>query len=273
MHHEQSAFTIEKVKDRNNNIIKVAKQMERKYSLFVNDMLINWIAVKKLGIVADCEIYCGPKYIIFVQKLWQKDILCYLIDYKIAIKHNTDATENIFTNIHENVALFMKIICPKLKTVHDKSIIFVDIKPGNMVMDYEEKTNKLIDAGIIDFECLRKTKNNCRNDAVGTRYYQAPEVNAHGYKLTTKYDIFGLGLTVLEMMTTKHPLDKRGKYVKGNPIKKQEIDDVMNECELLKEEKHQQLKDLLNKMLSISLEDRYDINQVMNHSWYTKYCN
>ena len=264
-------FVIEKIKDRNDeNIVKVAKQAKRdKQSDFCDELLIKWIVMKKLGILEDCELYSDDKSVILVQKFWKTDLYRY-----IYFCEHSKTNENMFTNIEENVALFMKTICPKLKKIHDQGLVYTDMKPLNLVMDYDEKTNKPIRFGIIDFELLTET-NDSFHLRGGTTHYRAPESirywREEGYRFTTKYDIFGLGISLLEMITYQNPIDNR-KEETDSAIKQTETAIIIYGSRLLQMEQNKEFKDLLYQMLKGDVDERYDINQVMNHPWYKKYC-
>ena len=225
--------------------------------------------MRDLGVLTDCEIFSDPDFVIIVQRKWKMDIFDYIG------KHSRP--KNLFRNIEENVALFMKTICPKLKIMHDNGIIFSDIKPGNLVMEYDEKTNKAIEFGMIDWESVKKLDDECKMRHIGSYYYKPPEGVAFDevFKLTTKYDVYCLGLSLLEMITLEHPLDLRpdeDDKNKKEPIKQDEIDFIMRYSQTLKKERNLQFKDLLLKMTCTSLDDRYDLKQVMDHPWYKQYC-
>ena len=258
--------------------MKVSKHQTLKdleINLSIRNSLRNWIAMRELGVL-DCEIYYGYNNAIMVQKLWQTDIYNYI--RKKREEDDMKMNENLFTNIDENIALFMKTVCPQLKKIHDAGLLHDDIKPGNFVMDLDKEKNKPVAFGIIDFDNARWPREH-EEYIVGTKYYAPPEAIGRqegGYRLTTKYDIWGLGLSLIEMITFKHPIAERGALgvnYKTVPIEQKEIDDILDESDVLNEDKNKEFKDLLKNMTNTSLDDRFDIDQVMNHSWYKIFCN
>ena len=51
--------------------------------------------------------------VIMVNKLWQTDIKQYILRLKFPKEDDSKSIENVFTNIEDNVSLFMRTICPK----------------------------------------------------------------------------------------------------------------------------------------------------------------
>ena len=93
----------------------------------------------------------------------------------------------------------------------------------------------------------------------------------------TKYDKLSLRIVLLFLNTLDHPFEHREDYYDHKPddvlpLNQNELDIFIDKWEILNEEKHKEFKDLLKKMTAVSLDKRYDINQVMNHCWYKKYC-
>ena len=260
--------------------MKVAKQKytENIYSsdrVYCDALLIKWVVMKKLGILEHCEIYDNALNVALVQKLYQIDLWNYISPFKYS---EEEKKEEIFKNIEENVALLMATLCPKLKILHDNSIIYGDLKLGNIVMDFDRERKKVIEFGMIDFEFIKEPDDNFTYD-FGTPFYRAPEMYQYetGFVLSTKYDVFSLGMALIFVISLEHPFEYREDYhyyspEDVQPLNQSEIDMFIDKWDILNEEKHKGFKDLLKKMTAVSLDDRYDINQVMNHAWYKKYC-
>ena len=259
-------WRVEKVKDIDDTI-KVAKYATVTHFMLrqarIDFVLRRWIAMRKLGILTDCELYADMTHVALVQKLWPRDC-----DFE------TNEV-NPFTNIEENVALLMKTICPKLKIIHDTGFVHCDIKPRNILMDFDGQSKRPVAFQLIDFESIHDL-NTGKKVIIGTALYEAPEVHDTEFRLTTKYDIFSLGVSLIKMITMKHPIGQRDGFPRNydqGPIQSKEIIDILDKCKLLNEDKHREFKELLKNMTNTILEERYDIDQVINHNWYKTHCN
>ncbi len=94
-------------------------------------------------------------------------------------------------------------ICAGLAAAHDRGIIHRDLKPQNIMM------NKRGEVVIMDFGLAaiadQLTGAEARN---GTPAYMAPE-QLKGAEVTTRSDIFALGLVLYELFTGKRPYDAK----------------------------------------------------------------
>lgn len=147
-------------------------------------------------------------------------------------------SENVFTNIEENVSLFMKTIYPKLKIMHDAGLAHRDIKASNFVMDLDEGKSIPVVFDMIDFDQCGEPSDHTKR-IVGTSMYAPPAAVAceEGFKLTAKYDIFGLGISLIEMITFKHPIKERDGYPRNydnnTQVQEHEVDDNLDEFLLI----------------------------------------
>lgn len=84
-------------------------------------------------------------------------------------------------------------VCEVFEFIHNKNIIHRDIKPNNILIDYNGKI-KVSDFGIA-------------NTHGGTTLYLAPEVYSAEYisSKDPRIDIYALGITLLEMLTGQNP--------------------------------------------------------------------
>ena len=138
-----------------------------------------------------------------VDIIYEKDKLFIVLDYIDGTSLNTFLEQSI-TIAEERLLSWAKDLCNVLNYLHNQenSIIFRDMKPGNIMLTREGKI-KLIDFGI-----ARQYKEESTVDTVviGTRGYAAPE--QYGNKQTdARTDIYSLGVTLYHLATGKGPND------------------------------------------------------------------
>jgi len=89
-------------------------------------------------------------------------------------------------------------ICEALQHAHDKGILHRDLKPGNVLID-ENNRAKLFDFGLAKLLDSQSTQLTQSGWIVGTPNYMSPE-QARGQSVTTASDIFSMGSLFFEML-------------------------------------------------------------------------
>ena len=105
-------------------------------------------------------------------------------------------------------------LCDVLQYLHDHNIIYRDMKPANVMLTIPDGNIKVIDFGI-----AREYKSYAKEDtqSLGTEGYAAPEQYEGRGQTDARTDIYGLGVTLFQLLTDinpagyKEPLDIR-KY-------------------------------------------------------------
>src|SRR5262249_55654629 len=108
----------------------------------------------------------------------------------------------------EEVVNVGRQVCAALQHAHEKGIIHRDLKPSNL-MRLEDGTIKLTDFGIAkDIDVTALTGANC---TVGTAAYMSPE-QCRGVpdEITTKSDLYSLGVVLFELLTGRKPFIAEG---------------------------------------------------------------
>ena len=269
-----------------------------------DDIISRWIVMNKLGIIEECEIFDdfrpSKKYqnnddddnklcdhdsnnnininfgkVILVQKLWKSDLKEYIETHQ-TIHHNL-----FLFSTTESIAQFMHEIVPKIKLIHDNGLILGDINDENFVVDYEYDDIDMTEFksfGIIDFNKVNEI--GVYIDKIfGTPGYIAPEIRENKkIKITTKMDIFSLGMTLLTLIYGYHPyhdfidveIFKEGGDRLQAIITQKLLDEILEE--IFEFRNTFALKHLLRNMVKYKPEDRYDINDIIHHEWYQQYC-
>jgi len=158
----------------------------------------------------------------------------------------------------------IKQICTGLQYLHSKGVIHRDLKPENILYhtkDYEGLL-KIMDFGLAkaleDEDGVMKT-------TCGTLHYVAPEVLL-GHPYGKEVDLWSLGVVMFVLLAGYLPFyaEKKkhtyklivsGDYDFDDPV----WEPISNEA-----------KDLINKLLVITPNKRYTLEQVMAHPWIAR---
>ena len=117
-------------------------------------------------------------------------------------------------------------ICAGLDHAHRQGIVHRDIKPDNIILN-REGVPKIADFGIAKIlrETLQGAALTVDSDLIGTPSYMAPEQVAAPLEIDGRVDIFGLGVTLYEMLTGKRPVVTRS----GSPLRVAPVDPRVDE--------------------------------------------
>lgn len=132
-----------------------------------------------------------------------------------------------------DLRLYLYEILRTLDYTHSMGIMHRDIKPGNIRIDHEKRTVRVIDWGLADFY-MPKKENNVR---VASRYYKAPELLLEHKYYHYAVDVWGFGALMAGWVFKKEPffhgshnLDQLHKIVKT--LGSQELSDYVEKFAL-----------------------------------------
>jgi len=102
-------------------------------------------------------------------------------------------------------------LCAGLAAAHERKVLHRDLKPANVLIDGRGRAH-LVDFGLADLTDGRRAA----PEIAGTPGYMAPEQLA-GREVTTRTDVYALGLVLYEMFTGKRALTIDGAFLGGRP--------------------------------------------------------
>ena len=240
-----------------------------------------------------------PKYFLSVIKYGMGSIHQENINYSemsiseyISTMNDDKLTGNIFYKIEEiakNGELFnyiyelgkgfseqisAKIFSTLIKTVkilHENNIIHGDIKPENILIG-NDFSLKLIDFGFS--RKINKNNNNIIYNTEGTETYSSPEITKAGNSGYDgiKSDIFSLGVLLFVITIGRFPFnlsqysDKKYRLIMTKKYDKYWA--AYEKYNLSKE-----FKDLMNHLVCFNPNERFSIDEILEHSWIKKNVN
>ena len=154
------------------------------------------------------------------------------------------------------VFIFVKQILEGLAYLHNQGIIHRDIKGANLLLT-KNGIVKLADFGY----SILNDKNKV-NSIVGTACFMAPEVIEQKGNISPKCDIWSLGCTIIQLLTTKPP------YYEFEPMAAM-FRIVTDDCPPIPTGISDFLKDFLLKCFTKEPLKRPNAKDLLNHPWIT----
>ena len=147
-------------------------------------------------------------------------------------------------------------IASGLNAAHEKGVIHRDIKPGNVMLDTNDRA-RIVDFGLARFAGQAKITKT--GDTMGTVAYMSPE-QAKGEAVTHQADIWSFGVVLFEMLTGELPFHADTMHAM--------LYAVINEQPIplagLRPDIPAPLEEIVNRALSRDLHSRYqDFHEVI----------
>lgn len=156
-------------------------------------------------------------------------------------------------NTREKIEVFIKIV-ELISMMHRKSLIHGDIKPDNIMVNYNKVSPRPI---LVDFGFSKNTRvrssistyNSVRQDDI----YSSPRQKECAMNRDFKDDIYSLGLTLHTLVTGKEKILFKGEVdvlYKFDPaeILENEIREIFLKCTEQKEQKYEVIQELIDDL-------------------------
>ncbi|VAI53395.1 unnamed protein product [Triticum turgidum subsp. durum] len=149
--------------------------------------------VRFLGYCADTQGNMGS----YIGKMVMADVQQRLLCFEYLPKGSLDdyITDSFGEFEWRKCYQVIKGICEGLNYLHQNNIMHLDLKPGNILLD-EDVMPKITDFGLS--RCFEEGQTRVITENVGG---MAPEF--HTGEITHKFDLYSLGVIVMEMLTGK----------------------------------------------------------------------
>lgn len=154
-----------------------------------------------------------------------------------------------------------------LRYMHSKNILYRDLKPENIMVDRNGYL-KLIDFG---FSTITKSGKHTDTRVCGTPEYIPPEViQGNGY--CRKSEWWALGCLIYELLVGIQPFAVSTQETGFSSDERKELYYLITNSTPNFSSKYLTLtcKDLLSKLLQKDPDARPDIDEIMNHPWFSK---
>lgn len=145
---------------------------------------------------------------------------------------------------------YIKQVASALDYAHTKQLVHRDVKPSNVLLD-NARNAFLADFGLVKIE--EATTDLTGSAIVGTPHYMAPELILQEGPPTPAIDIYSLGVTVFELLTTTHP------YSGDTPLQvvMQHVNEPVPDLSTRRQDLSSDVSDVVAKAMAKYPEERY----------------
>ena len=192
--------------------------------------------------IYDIDDYKGKPYIVmeYVESKSLKDLLL---------------TRGTFSTLEACDIVYQ--LADALMHAHEHGVVHRDIKPQNVMMQYDGGI-KLLDFGIAT---ITDAPNITQKDmVVGSVHYMAPEV-LKGKGASPKSDIYALGITFYELLAGKQP------FTDSSPVNiaMKQIEEPLPSIRKIRNDVSSKIEKIINKACQKNPENRYQSMKAIKH--------
>lgn len=192
--------------------------------------------------IYDIDEYGGKPYIVmeYIESKSLKDLLL---------------TRGVFSPLEACDIIYQ--LADALMHAHEHGVIHRDIKPQNVMMQYDGGI-KLLDFGIAT---INDAPNITQKDmVVGSVHYMAPEV-LKGKGATPRSDVYSLGITFFELLTGKQP------FTDSEPVNiaMRQIEEPLPSIRKIRSDVSGKIEKIINKACQKDPNSRYQSMKAFKH--------
>jgi serine/threonine protein kinase len=160
---------------------------------------------------------------------------------------------------------YMAQLMNGLQYVHSQGVLHRDLKLENLLLNFDRSVLAITDFGLSNFWQPGVQL----NTFCGSPEYAAPELFAKD-AYDTKIDVWSSGVVLFGMLTARLPFDAEGKG-------KEHMKELVRQIKASLTYKHlkklsgtsKELRSLLSRMLSVDVELRISVPEILEDSWIT----
>lgn len=138
-----------------------------------------------------------------------------------------------------------------LRDIHTQGIIHRDIKPSNLFLSSDD----IAMIGDLGIAKMRKSSEETQS-MFGTVGYAAPELFASEHEATIQSDIFSMGISFYEMLTTRHPCNENGSFYLSRETVQRLLSGQFYSLSDLRPDLPENLVQIIYQMIAINPQER-----------------
>ncbi|KAE8349828.1 kinase-like domain-containing protein [Aspergillus coremiiformis] len=166
-----------------------------------------------------------------------------------------------------DAAVIVRQVLMALSYLHQREIVHRDLKPDNILMTSLADGCRVV---LTDFGCARLVRPTVErmSTLIGTFDYSAPEMlNSSKQGYTKAIDLWSLGCVTAVLLTGDIPCRNSLTADPTGVARKRDLEKLEADMEWNKT--GQRARDFVHKLLVFDEAKRMDVNQALNHSWFT----
>ena len=185
-------YAVKKFKNLRDQLVTTSDEWERECRIW--STLAHPNIVRLYGITYNKEDRSKPP--LLVMERMQKSLSCYLRDT------SPDKPETASFSLDAKLSVFIQV-CKALLYLHNKGLVHGDSTSNNVLLNIPQHGD--ITAKVSDFGVSRASTGPISMSTLGTECYMPPEVSEDPPRLTSKVDVYSVGVLAIHTVTHKCP--------------------------------------------------------------------